>query len=197
MGGFQLGSTIGLTVSPIFMKSLLESKPKTSKVMPPFRRLLSKMTKWSLIVTNAMHSWDFFVILSWMPVYFNYVRSNLQVYHADLRQAAWYSAIPWSVMAIMGYFGGLWSDMLIQSGNCHLDLQNHVGSIGFFGPAIALAGLTTTKHPSTASEIAPQYSGVLHVIKNICLPKYIYIAFLYTIFLNGIYYFILIIFFHA
>ena len=105
MGGFQLGSAIGLTVSPIFtaqggifgpfvifglsgflwvlvwlfaisstpqrnnqitkceldyilkrQKSLPESKPKTSKVMPPFRHLLSKMPTWSLIVANAMHS---------------------------------------------------------------------------------------------------------------------------------------------
>jgi hypothetical protein len=40
----------------------------------------------------------------------------LQIYHVDLRQAAWFSAVPWAVMAIMGYFGGLWSDLLIQSG---------------------------------------------------------------------------------
>lgn len=40
----------------------------------------------------------------------------LQIYHVDLRQAAWFSAVPWSVMAIMGYFGGMWSDMLIRRG---------------------------------------------------------------------------------
>lgn len=40
----------------------------------------------------------------------------LQVYHVDLRQAAWFSAVPWAVMALMGYVGGLWSDGLIKSG---------------------------------------------------------------------------------
>lgn len=40
----------------------------------------------------------------------------LQVYHVDLRQAAWFSAVPWSMMALVGYFGGAWSDMLIQRG---------------------------------------------------------------------------------
>lgn len=40
----------------------------------------------------------------------------IQVYHVDLRQAAWFSAVPWCVMALMGYFGGLWSDGLIRSG---------------------------------------------------------------------------------
>jgi len=34
----------------------------------------------------------------------------------DLRQAAWFSAVPWAVMAIMNYLAGLWSDMMIQSG---------------------------------------------------------------------------------
>lgn len=108
MGGFQLGSAIGLTLSPILMSQggvfgpfvifglsgflwvlvwlsatastpdrhnqiskyeleyimnkkqksfLAETKPKTTKVIPPFRRLLSKMPTWSLIVANSMHSW--------------------------------------------------------------------------------------------------------------------------------------------
>jgi len=30
---------------------------KKVKVVPPFRRLLSKMPTWSLIAANAMHSW--------------------------------------------------------------------------------------------------------------------------------------------
>lgn len=108
MAGFQLGSAIGLTLSPILMsrggtfgpfvifglsgflwvlvwisaisstpdqnpqiskyeleyildkrqKSFpMENSPKTTKVIPPFRRLLSKLPTWSLIVANAMHSW--------------------------------------------------------------------------------------------------------------------------------------------
>ena len=33
------------------------AKTKRVKVIPPFRRLLSKLPTWSLIVANAMHSW--------------------------------------------------------------------------------------------------------------------------------------------
>lgn len=115
MAGFQLGSAIGLTLSPILMSQggiygpfiifgsfgflwdlvwlsatsstpdqssqiskfeldyiqskmqrsvTVESKTKTSKVIPPFRLLLSKMPTWSIIVANAMHSW---VILNSPP----------------------------------------------------------------------------------------------------------------------------------
>lgn len=108
MGGFQLGSAIGLTLSPILMSQagvfgpfiifglcgflwviiwisattstpdqnfqisryeleyIRSMRPKSlkvendlakPKVIPPFRRLLSKMPTWSIIVANAMHSW--------------------------------------------------------------------------------------------------------------------------------------------
>lgn len=108
MAGFQLGSAIGLTLSPILMSqagvfgpfiifglcgflwvlvwiSATSSTPDQSpqiskyeleyirsrrpksfkveneltkpKVIPPFRRLLSKMPTWSIIVANSMHSW--------------------------------------------------------------------------------------------------------------------------------------------
>lgn len=108
MAGFQLGSAIGLTLSPILMSqggmygpfvifglfgflwvlvwvsatsstpeqspqismyelryiqnkvaipSLSRNEKKTRQVIPPFRRLLSKLPTWSLIVANAMHSW--------------------------------------------------------------------------------------------------------------------------------------------
>ncbi|CAI9106909.1 OLC1v1006156C1 [Oldenlandia corymbosa var. corymbosa] len=232
MAGFQLGSAIGLTLSPILMSqggvfgpfvifglsgflwvlvwlSATSSSPEKSrqistyelqyiqkgkvypvgndkvnksKVIPPFRQLLSKMPTWSLIIANAMHSWGFFVILSWMPIYFK------TIYHVDLRHAAWFSAVPWSMMAVAGYFAGVWSDMMIQRGISVTSTRKIMQSIGFIGPGLALIGLTMAKRPTIASawltlavglksfshcgflvnlqEIAPQYSGVLHGMSN-------------------------------
>ncbi|XP_028788000.1 probable anion transporter 4, chloroplastic isoform X2 [Neltuma alba] len=232
MAGFQFGSAIGLTLSPILMSkggifgpfvifglsgflwvlvwlSATSSTPGRSpqiskyeleyilnkrkkafdvdtikpsgskvKVTPPFRRLLSKLPTWSLLVANGMHSWGFFVFLSWMPIYFN------SVYRVDLRHAAWFSAVPWVLMAIMNYVAGLWSDMMIQSGISVTLTRNIMQSIGFVGPGLCLIGLVKAKIPSIASawltlafglksfshfgflvniqEIAPQYSGVIH-----------------------------------
>ncbi|XP_031389192.1 probable anion transporter 4, chloroplastic isoform X2 [Punica granatum] len=160
----------------------MDAKTETSRVIPPFKRLLSKLPTWSLIIANAMHSWGFFVILSWMPIYFN------SVYHVDLRQAAWFSAVPWSVMAFVGYLAGMWSDMLIRGGTSITLTRKIMQSIGFIGPGIALIGLTSARSPSIASawltlavglksfshsgflvniqEIAPKYSGVLHGMAN-------------------------------
>ncbi|XP_042420325.1 probable anion transporter 3, chloroplastic isoform X1 [Zingiber officinale] len=153
-----------------------------ARIIPPFRKLLSKSPTWALISANAMHSWGYFVILSWMPIYFN------TVYHVDLRQAAWFSALPWVMMAILGYFAGALSDLLIQNGFSITFTRKIMQSIGFLGPGLSLLGLNATKNPSIASfwltvavglnsfghagflvnfqEIAPQYAGVLHGISN-------------------------------
>lgn len=120
MAGFQLGSAIGLTLSPILMSqagiygpfvifglfgflwllvwvsatsrspdrsrqiskfelryiqstpsvpSISKSRAETSKGIPPFRRLLSKLPTWSLIVANAMHSWVMYSSSRTLPTY--------------------------------------------------------------------------------------------------------------------------------
>jgi hypothetical protein len=39
-----------------------------------------------------------------------------QIFHVNLREAAWFSAIPWVMMAILGYVAGVVSDRLIRNG---------------------------------------------------------------------------------
>ncbi|KAJ4980173.1 hypothetical protein NE237_010953 [Protea cynaroides] len=159
-----------------------EKKSKTTKVIPPFGHLLSKLPTWTVISANAMHSWGYFLLLSWMPIYFN------TIYHVDLKHAAWFSALPWTMMAIFGYLAGAWSDMLIRTGTSVTFTRKVMQSIGFFGPGVALLGLNAAKNPSVASawltvavglksfghsgflvnfqEISLQYAGVLHGISN-------------------------------
>ncbi|KAG8054728.1 hypothetical protein GUJ93_ZPchr0001g30807 [Zizania palustris] len=232
MGGFQLGNTIGLLLSPIIMsragifgpfvifglfgflwvlvwisaisgtpgentqisaheldyitrgQKLVKTQTGSEKLrkVPPFRKLLSKSPTWALISANAMHSWGYFVILSWMPVYFK------TIYHVNLREAAWFSALPWVMMAVLGYVAGVVSDMLIRNGTSITLTRKIMQTIGFVGPGVALLGLNAAKNPITASawltiavglksfghsgflvnlqEIAPQYAGVLHGMSN-------------------------------
>ncbi|XP_019707664.1 probable anion transporter 3, chloroplastic isoform X2 [Elaeis guineensis] len=157
-------------------------EPEKSRMIPPFRKLLSKMPTWALISANAMHSWGYFVILSWMPIYFN------TIYHVNLREAAWFSALPWVMMAVLGYVAGAGSDMLIRNGTSVTSTRKIMQSIGFVGPGVALLGLNMARNPFVASawltaavglnsfshsgflvnlqEIAPQYAGVLHGMSN-------------------------------
>jgi len=159
-----------------------KSTSQTANRMPPFRLLFSKIPTWAIIVANVTNNWGYFVLLSWMPVYFK------TVFNVNLKQAAWFSAIPWASMAFAGYLAGACSDFLIQSGYTVTLVRKIMQSIGFLGPGLALLALNAAQSPTIAAawltaalslssfsqagfllnmqEIAPQYAGVLHGITN-------------------------------
>lgn len=150
--------------------------------LPPLRLLLSKMPTWAIIFANVTNNWGYFVLLSWMPVYFK------TVFNVNLKQAAWFSAVPWGTMAISGYVAGAASDFLIKAGYSLTFVRKVMQSIGFIGPGLALLCLNFAKTPTVASvlitialsfsafsqagfllnmqDIAPQYAGFLHGISN-------------------------------
>ncbi|XP_077222838.1 phosphate transporter 4;2 [Tasmannia lanceolata] len=159
----------------------LETPSNHGKV-PPVRKLLSKLPTWAIIFANVTNNWGYFVLLSWMPVYFK------TVFHVNLKQAAWFSAIPWGMMAVAGYVAGLTSDFLIKLGYSVTLVRKIMQSIGFIGPGVSLLCLNLAKTPTVASmfltaalslssfsqagfllnmeDIAPQYAGFLHGITN-------------------------------
>ncbi|XP_061339644.1 probable anion transporter 3, chloroplastic [Gastrolobium bilobum] len=157
------------------------SQKKSSK-FPPLRLLLSKLPSWAIIFANATNNWGYFVLLSWMPVYFK------SVYNVNLKQAAWFSAVPWATMAISGYLAGAASDFLINEGYPTTLVRKFMQTIGFIGPAVTLLCLNYANTPTIAAtlltaalslssfsqagfmlniqDIAPQYAGILHGISN-------------------------------
>ncbi|KAI9085382.1 hypothetical protein K1719_032638 [Acacia pycnantha] len=158
------------------------SSSKQATNFPPLRLLLSKLPSWAIIFANAMNNWGYFVLLSWMPVYFK------SVYNVNLKQAAWFSAVPWATMAISGYIAGATSDSLIKEGYPLTFVRKFMQSIGFIGPGVSLLCLNYANTPATSAilmtaalslssfsqagfmlniqDIAPQYAGFLHGISN-------------------------------
>nr|CAB3461304.1 unnamed protein product [Digitaria exilis] len=157
------------------------SKVQGSKC-PSLRELYSKTEFWAVTIANVVNNWGYFVLLSWMPVYFK------TVYNVNLKQAAWFSAIPWAVMAMSGYVAGASADFLIKSGfNIGL-VRKIMQSIGFMGPGVSLLSLRFAKTPTVAAvlmtislslssfsqagyfcniqDIAPKYAGSLHGLTN-------------------------------
>lgn len=148
----------------------------------PFGLLLKRLPSWAIIVANFMNNWGYFVLLSWMPIYFN------TVYGVNLKQAAWYSALPWTMMAALGCVAGTCSDFLIVSGLSVTTVRKIMQSIGFIGPGLALLGVNASQSASVAAvwltaavgtsafsqagflvnfqEIAPRYAGLLHGMAN-------------------------------
>ncbi|KAJ8899951.1 hypothetical protein K2173_019656 [Erythroxylum novogranatense] len=175
--------------SPFVSKSelrLIQAGKTDSSVakgqLPPLLHLLSKLPSWAIIFANIANNWGYFVLLSWMPVYFK------TVFNVNLKEAAWFSAVPWGTMAISGYVAGAVSDSLIKKGYSLTLVRKIMQSIGFIGPGVALLCLNYAKTPATAAiyitvalslssfsqagfllnmqDIAPQYAGFLHGISN-------------------------------
>ncbi|XP_057498632.1 probable anion transporter 3, chloroplastic [Actinidia eriantha] len=156
--------------------------PVNNSKLPSMRLLLSKLPTWAIILANITNNWGYFVLLSWMPVYFK------TVFNVNLKQAAWFSAVPWGTMAISGYIAGAMSDFLIKAGYSVTSVRKIMQSIGFIGPGLALLLLNYAKTPVVASifitvalslssfsqagfllnmqDIAPQSAGFLHGISN-------------------------------
>ncbi|KAG0620059.1 hypothetical protein M758_4G185900 [Ceratodon purpureus] len=161
---------------------LSSSASSRSSAVPPFRLLLSKLPTWAIIVANFMNNWGYFILLGWMPVYFNTVLG------VNLKDAAWFSAVPWAMMAAVGFVAGASSDTLLQRGVSVTTTRKIMQSIGFLGPAVALLALNAVKNPMVAAawltaalgfsafsqagflvnyqEIGPKYAGVLHGLSN-------------------------------
>ncbi|OIT35020.1 PREDICTED: probable anion transporter 3, chloroplastic [Nicotiana attenuata] len=159
-----------------------DSPPLKKGELPPLRLLLSKMPTWAIIFANVTNNWGYFVLLSWMPVYFK------TVFNVNLKQAAWFSAVPWGTMAFSGYVAGAASDFLIKAGYSLTFVRKVMQSIGFIGPGVSLLCLNYAKTPEVAAvmitialsfssfsqagfllnmqDIAPQYAGFLHGISN-------------------------------
>lgn len=175
--------------SPFITKSELRliqvgkvDPPPNTGELPPISLLLSKLPTWAIIFANVTNNWGYFVLLSWMPVYFK------TVFNVNLKQAAWFSAIPWGTMALSGYVAGVVSDFLIKAGYSVTLVRKIMQSIGFIGPGVSLLCLNFAQSPEVAAlfitaglslssfsqagfllnmqDIAPQYAGLLHGIAN-------------------------------
>ncbi|WVZ98788.1 hypothetical protein U9M48_044173 [Paspalum notatum var. saurae] len=174
--------TISKSELQLILAGRTGSKVQGSKY-PSLRELFSRIEFLAITVANVVNNWGYFVLLSWMPVYFK------TVYNVNLKQAAWFSAIPWAVMAMSGYVAGASADFLIKSGFSIGLVRKIMQSIGFMGPGVSLLCLRFAQTPSVAAvlmtialslssfcqagyfcniqqDVAPKYAGSLHGLTN-------------------------------
>ncbi|KAL6785920.1 PHT4D [Auxenochlorella protothecoides x Auxenochlorella symbiontica] len=148
----------------------------------PWRRLLSERSVWALIVCHFCHNWGTFILLTWMPSYYN------QVLGLDLRASGFFSVLPWITMAISANIGGWLADTLIARGVSVTTVRKVMQTIGFLGPAFFLTqlGRVHTVRGAVAcmmasqgldafsqsglysnhADIGPRYAGVLLGLSN-------------------------------
>uniref|UniRef100_A0A6N2MD06 Major facilitator superfamily (MFS) profile domain-containing protein n=1 Tax=Salix viminalis TaxID=40686 RepID=A0A6N2MD06_SALVM len=200
--GMYLGSVTGLAVSPMLIhkfgwasaysspKEDPELSPQEKKLILggsvskepvsviPWKLILSKAPVWALIISHFCHNWGTFILLTWMPTYYN------QVLKFNLTESGLLCVLPWLTMAVFANIGGWIADTLVSRGLSITIMQ----SIGFLGPAFFLTQLSHVRTPGMAvlcmacsqgsdafsqsglysnhQDIGPRYAGVLLGLSN-------------------------------
>ncbi|KAL9234481.1 hypothetical protein vseg_009351 [Gypsophila vaccaria] len=148
----------------------------------PWKLILSKAPVWALIISHFCHNWGTFILLTWMPTYYN------QVLKFNLMESGLFCVLPWLTMAIFANIGGWIADTLISRGLSVTSVRKIMQTIGFLGPALSLSVLSQVKTPALAvlcmacsqgtdafsqsglysnhQDIGPRYSGVLLGLSN-------------------------------
>lgn len=148
----------------------------------PWRLILSKAPVWALIVSHFCHNWGTFILLTWMPTYYN------QVLKFNLTESGLFCVLPWLTMALSANFGGWIADTLVSKGVSVTRVRKIMQTIGFLGPAFFLTQLSHVNSPvmavlcmtcsqgsdafsqsglySNHQDIAPRYSGILLGLSN-------------------------------
>ncbi|XP_058084284.1 ascorbate transporter, chloroplastic-like [Magnolia sinica] len=156
------------------------SKEPVSSI--PWRLILSKAPVWALIISHFCHNWGTFILLTWMPTYYN------QVLKFNLTESGLFCVLPWLTMAVFANIGGWIADTLVSKGLSITTVRKIMQSIGFLGPAFFLTQLSNVRTPALAvlcmacsqgmdafsqsglysnhQDIGPRYAGVLLGLSN-------------------------------
>lgn len=124
----------------------------------------------------------YFVLLTWLPTYFN------QKLGFDLAASSFLSILPWLAMFIFANIGGVLADTLRAQGMSTTRVRKTMQTAGMMGPAIFLGLVSVSTQPALAvtfmtaalalgsftqsgvysnhQDIGPQYAGVLLGISN-------------------------------
>ncbi|XP_057981446.1 ascorbate transporter, chloroplastic isoform X2 [Malania oleifera] len=148
----------------------------------PWKLILSKPPVWALIISHFCHNWGTFILLTWMPTYYN------QVLKFNLTESGLLCVLPWLTMAVFANIGGWIADTLVSKGLSITAVRKIMQSIGFLGPAFFLTQLSRVRTPALAvlcmacsqgsdafsqsglysnhQDIGPRYAGVLLGLSN-------------------------------
>ncbi|PON68092.1 Major facilitator [Parasponia andersonii] len=153
----------------------------------PWKLILSKAPVWALIISHFCHNWGTFILLTWMPTYYN------QVLKFNLTESGLLCVLPWLTMAVFANIGGWIADTLVSKGLSITAVRKAriytiMQSIGFLGPAFFLTQLSHVRTPAMAvlcmacsqgsdafsqsglysnhQDIGPRYAGVLLGLSN-------------------------------
>ncbi len=115
---------------------LANTTSQTKAATIPWGKLLSRKEVWAIIVCHFCHNWGTFILLTWMPSYYN------QVLGLDIMKSGFLSVLPWVTMAFSANVGGWIADTMVSRGVSVTTVRKVMQTLGFLGPAFFLTQLS-------------------------------------------------------
>jgi cyanate permease len=149
----------------------------------PWKKLLLNRSAFAILVNFFCYSWGFYVLVSWLPTYF-------ERWEVNPDDVSWFVIAPYVVQGLVGVLIGFVADYLVLHRRWSLlAVRQMAQGIGMFGPAIALfvagygvdsalggmitmtvamglSSCTVVGHSLLQHDIAPQWAGVMFAVGN-------------------------------
>lgn len=164
----------------------------------PWLSIFSSPAVWAVIIAHFCNNWGFYTLLTCMPTFFKQALPELSINHGSIVLNGIFSAIPYTLLAILVPTSGIIADLLrkdiLSTGTVRKIMTTiafSAGAVflllcGYFGTtslravslltiAVGFQGCALAGFNINHLDIAPRYSGVLMGITNTAatLPGFI------------------------
>lgn len=133
---FYVFGLVGLVWAVAWFASIGErdapAEPAGPRTPIPWLTLLRLPAVWAIIVVHFCHNWTLYLLLSWLPSYFNHT------FGVSLVNAGMLAAAPWLAGFVMSNIAGYAADHLLKRGRSATFVRKVIISLSLGGVALAL-----------------------------------------------------------
>eukprot|EP00611_Tribonema_gayanum_P021218 TRINITY_DN4032_c0_g1_i2.p1 TRINITY_DN4032_c0_g1~~TRINITY_DN4032_c0_g1_i2.p1 ORF type:complete len:447 (+),score=82.74 TRINITY_DN4032_c0_g1_i2:461-1801(+) len=117
----------------------------------PWRDFCTDKNIWAIAGAHMAHNWGLYVMLAWLPTYFN------QEFGLTLSESSSASVLPWVVGAFVGNGAGWLADYLINSNTMTAtSVRRLFQTVALVGPAVCMYLLSGLERASTGGQFGTQ-----------------------------------------
>nr|XP_021195151.2 putative inorganic phosphate cotransporter [Helicoverpa armigera] len=133
----------------LYIQTSLGRDGEQKKYPTPWRSIVTSLPFWAVIVAHCGQNWGFFTLMTEMPTYM------AKVLNVDLKNNGMLSCLPYLSMYLLSFVMGAMTDVIIKNQWLSVSATRKLfNSIGLWGPAIALIGLSYAPEGNMAFAVA-------------------------------------------
>ncbi|CAB3221216.1 unnamed protein product [Arctia plantaginis] len=121
----------------LYIQKSLGRVGQQKKYPTPWLKILTSLPFWAIIVAHCGQNWGFYTLMTEMPTYM------AKVLNVNLKNNGILSSLPYLAMYLLSFVMGAMTDVIIRKNWLTVtNTRKLFNSIGLWGPAIALIGLS-------------------------------------------------------